>query len=179
MNPTLHFVPSEEIYAKAKELFDIEKKRILDLYPNVAVDHIGSSAIPNALTMGDLDIQICTDKETFSKVTKTLKSMYHVNHPDIWTNEFAPFHWKDHSEMPMSIVVTVKDSLYDDFGKSRDFFKTNPVALNAYNEIKKQFEGKTYDKYRVAKNNFLGPQGISWEEREQGILKRCKNETSK
>ena len=37
---------------------------------------------------------------------------------------------------------------------------------------KKKFEGKTYDEYRIAKNNFLGPQGHSWEEREKGILKR-------
>lgn len=172
MNEFLHFVPSEEVYPKAKELFDAEKKRILALCPNVVVEHVGSSAIPNAITMGDLDIQVRVDKKLFAEIVEVLRKMYHSNHPNLWTNEFALFHWKDHSEMPMSIVVTVKDSSYDDFSKSRDFFKTNLKAVDAYNEVKKKFEGKTYDEYRIAKNNFLGPQGHSWEEREKGILKR-------
>ncbi len=159
MSEQIHFLSFEEIYPKARKYFEEEQKKILSACPGVLVEHVGSSAIPNSITLGDLDIQIRVDKELFPITAKTLGTMYHINHPNLWTDEFALFHWKDNPNIQMSVVLTVIDSSYDDFFKSRDFLKSHPDVLEEYNTLKREYEGKSYKEYSSAKVAFWGPNG--------------------
>jgi len=159
MTQPIHFIPSEQIAVKAKELFAEERAKILGMCPGVLVEHVGSSAIPGALTLGDLDIQVRVSLESFAHSVTALEGLYHRNRPELWTSEFALFHRKEHPVMPMSIVLTVIDSPYDDFYKTRDYLMQNGVALDEYNALKRQYEGKSQDEYRSAKMAFFGPNG--------------------
>src|SRR3989344_6624230 len=109
----IHFYKSEDVASKAWKLFEQEKVFILNLSPDVIVEHVGATSVPGSLTIGDLDIQIRISEPNFYFICEKLKEIYHQNHPNLWTKEFALFHKKDHPEMPMSIVVTVIDSPYD------------------------------------------------------------------
>lgn len=155
----VHFKKSEEVYPLAQELFEEQKERILSLFPYAKVEHVGSGAVPGALTRGDLDIQVRVSQDDFKTVCKGLAGMYHENHPDLWTDEFALFHRKDHPKMPISIVVTVVDSRYDDFHTIRDLLKSSTEALKEYNNFKLRYEGKSQEEYGKAKTEFLGPNG--------------------
>ena len=130
-----HFVKQEEVYPLAKKHFEIEKARILKSFPDAIVEFVGSSSIPGALTLGDLDIQVR------------------------WEEGLALLHWKDHPEIPMSIVVTVIDSPNDNYHKERDLFKNNPHLLEKYNNLKRGFEGKSVEDYKAAKRKLFGPHG--------------------
>jgi GrpB-like predicted nucleotidyltransferase (UPF0157 family) len=155
----IHFYTSEEISPKAQRLFKNEKHRILSLFPDVQVEHVGATSVPGALTVGDLDIQIRVKKSELGLVSKELKNVYHENHPELWNEHFSLFHKKDHPAMPMSIMVTVIDTPYDEFYKIRDMFRSDGALLERYNALKRRYEGKSELEYKVAKRDFFGPNG--------------------
>jgi GrpB-like predicted nucleotidyltransferase (UPF0157 family) len=159
MSHSIHFIPMEQVADQAKQLFAGERARILEVSPEVSVEHVGSSAIPGAFTLGDLDIQVRVGKKDFSSCVVELSKLYHRNRPELWTPEFALFHQKDHPELPMSIILTVIDSPFDDFSASRDYLIQHPEVLSEYNALKSQYEGKSYEEYRSAKRAFFGPNG--------------------
>jgi GrpB-like predicted nucleotidyltransferase (UPF0157 family) len=155
----LHFLTYEETNKIAVEFFNKEKERIHKDLPHAKIEHVGGTSIPNSLTLGDLDIQIRIKKEKFQEACNLLKNLYHENRKELWTDEFALFHWKDHPVIPMSIILTVIDSAFDEYYKVRDLLKTNPNILEKYNNFKKQFEGKTRQEYKKAKGLFFGENG--------------------
>lgn len=155
----IHFLKYQEIYGTAIRLFIEEEKRIHSFFPSINIEHVGGTSIPNSITLGDLDIQIRVIQKDFLKVCKKLKTLYHENKPELWTDQFALFHWKDHPIIPMSIVLTVIDSPFDDFSKIRDLFKSDKNMLKKYNNLKKKYEGKTLEEYKTAKSHFFGNNG--------------------
>ncbi len=156
-----HFYTSEELFPLTSDLFDEERKLILELSPHSTVTHIGAASIPGALTIGDLDIHVQVSKEDFLGTTKRLKGYYHINHPEMWTDEFALFHRKDHPKMSMSIVVVVKGSQFDEHALQTDLLRNDPSLLLQYNNLKRKFEGKPVIEYKKAKRDFFGPNGKS------------------
>lgn len=164
-----HFYTSEELLPAISKLFKEHKELILKISPNSTIVHIGASSIPGALTIGDLDIHIQVSKEDFSETKDQLKQYYHVNHSDKWNDEFALFHRKDHPEIPMSIVVVVKGSKFDEHAQQTDLLRNNPDLLLQYNNLKKKFEGKSVSEYKKAKREFFGPNGESL------LLKKYRN----
>jgi GrpB-like predicted nucleotidyltransferase (UPF0157 family) len=153
------FQSSEYFYPLAKKLYEIERNKIRQIFPNAIVEHVGGTSIPNALTLGDLDIQIKISQEEFEEISYYLKTIYHINHPEIWNDQLAIFHKKDHPELKMSIMLTVKDSPYDEYQKTRDYFINHPEDLQKYNDLKRSFEGKDIDEYKSAKYQFFGKNG--------------------
>jgi GrpB-like predicted nucleotidyltransferase (UPF0157 family) len=156
-----HFYTSEELLPVISSLFDKQKELIIKLSPRAIVTHIGAASIPGALTIGDLDIHVQVSKGDFLNTAQKLKDYYHINHPEMWTDEFALFHRKDHPKMPMSIVVVVKGSQFDEHALQTDLLRNNPALLLQYNDLKKRFEGKSVKEYKKAKREFFGPNGKS------------------
>lgn len=152
----VHFYPSSEIFGKAAEIFDSEKEVLQKLVPTADIQHIGSCAVPDAMGKFDIDIQIRIPKEIFRNAVETLIGFYPVKHPNLWTDEFALFKNKESSDVDIDYMVTVFDTYLDSYYKLRDFLIANPDILQKYNELKLQYEGKTYEEYRKAKREFLG-----------------------
>lgn len=69
---SVHFMPEEEFRQKVERLFQDQKEKIQSLLPDADVQHIGSTAIPNSITKGDLDIQVRIPVEGFSMAVTTL-----------------------------------------------------------------------------------------------------------
>lgn len=55
--------------------FNSYQKEISTLLPFAKIEHIGSSAIPNAISKGDLDIYIEVIPEQFEFVIEQLKTL--------------------------------------------------------------------------------------------------------
>lgn len=153
----VHFLSSEEIFDKAGAVFADEKKKLEKIIPNTDIQHVGSSSIPGALGKFDIDIQIRVEQGRFEEILTIMQNLYHINHKEIWTNELAIF--KDRRENDVDLMLTVIGSKYDEYYKLRDYFIANPDALEQYNDLKKQYEGKPYHEYRSAKTAFLGKNG--------------------
>lgn len=159
MNPNdiVHFIPAEELFEKAAIVFNTQKKELEAILPKVDIQQVGSGAVPGMIGKFDVDIQIRTTIEQFKEVVLILHKQYTPKHPDIWTDDFVIF--SNNKEYLIDIIVTVINSKYDDFYRVRDALIANPNLLKEYNELKRQYEGKSYGEYRNAKIAFLGGNG--------------------
>ncbi len=153
----MHFLSSEEIFEKAREVFEREKKVLESVLPETNIEQVGSSAVPGAIGKFDIDIQIRTIPAHFTETVEIMRLHYPEKHPELWTDEFAIFR-SEESEL-VDYMVTVIYSKYDDFYRVRDHLIANPDILEEYNNLKRGFEGKTYAEYRKAKAEFLGGNG--------------------
>lgn len=160
----VHFKPQSIFSKKAAETFEREKDKLSKIIPQANIEHIGSTAIPNSMTKGDLDIQIRVGKRDFLEAVEQLKKLYEINQPENWTEDYASFK-DDEGNMPVGVQLTVKDSKDDKlFQEQQRLLSNNPEVLREYNAIKLGFEGKDIDEYRAARMRFF--EGL----KERGIL---------
>lgn len=121
------------------ELFQNIKKELFELLSEIpggfSIEHIGASSIPGALTKGDLDVCIITEKD-LEIICNHLKETYPVHHPELWTSEFAIFHFEKNN-ISIDIMLVLKNSQYDTFVAFRDILKNNPELVLEYNNLKK------------------------------------------
>ena len=160
------FVPVSEVWDEANRHFNKIKKEILRFTPNVDIQHVGGSIIPGSITKKDLDIQIRVEKKDFEKTENKLKDIFESKHVSIWRKGKFSIFKKDlknesNQLLWVDVVLTLKNSKYDEFYKTRDFLLENPNIVEKYNNLKKSFEGKSYSEYSLAKIKFWGGNGNS------------------
>ena len=134
--------------------FNTQKAQIKKIIPHADIHHVGSSAIPNSFTKGDLDIQVRVSSKLFPIAVEELSKLYELNEGSIKTDEFRAFK-DDTTTPPLGIQLTVFDSEFDFFWKFRDILLQNDKYRIEYDNLKREFDGKEMDKYRNAKNNFF------------------------
>jgi len=134
--------------------FNTQKAQIKKVIPNADIHHVGSSAIPNSLTKGNLDIQVRVSTKSIPIAFEELSKLYELNEGSIKTNEFRAFK-DDTITPPLGIQLTVFASEFDFFWKFRDILLQNGKYRIEYDNLKREFEGKEMDKYREAKHDFF------------------------
>ncbi|WP_129692259.1 GrpB family protein [Gottfriedia acidiceleris] len=142
------------LFVKAEKSFLIHRKLIKALLPEADVQHVGSTAIPNSLTKGDLDIQVRVIPEQFEKAVKALASVFELNEGSIKTDLFRAFK-NDSIDSPIGLQLTIIDSDFDFFWKFRDLLLLNDEYRVEYDNLKRRFEGRGMDEYRECKNKFF------------------------
>ncbi len=160
MNDTelVHFFSSEEIFGKARTIFNEKKDQLITLLPIVDIQHVGSCSVPGAVGKFDIDIQIRVEREQFRTVVEIMKLHYIPKHVELlWNNNLAVF--KSKEGVQIDYLVTVKGAREDDYYRVRDYLVSHPEKLKEYNQLKLQYEGKPYAEYRKAKSEFLGGNG--------------------
>lgn len=138
----------------AEEAFLSQKARIKKLIPNADIQHVGSTAIPNSLTKGDLDIQVRVLPEQFAKAVRALSVLYEENNGSVKTDEFRAFK-DDTIAPPLGVQLTVFHSEFDFFWIFRDVLLQNDMYRKEYDQLKKKYEGEDMDAYREAKADFF------------------------
>jgi GrpB-like predicted nucleotidyltransferase (UPF0157 family) len=146
----VHFFEQRHFYEQAEETFLEQKEKILRLLPEADVQHVGSTAIPNSLTKGDLGIPA----ELFTDAVKNLSTLYAVNEGSVQTDYFRAFQ-DDTVAPPLGVQLTVIDSELDVFWKFREVLLANDTYRAEYDELKKAYEGKSMEAYREAKQQFF------------------------
>jgi len=146
------FFRTVDISEKIDTLFKSEKQKLGELFPDADIEHVGGSAIPEALSKGDLDINIRVSLDNFEAAAKILKTLYEINQPKNWSKHFASF--KDDSRQ-LGIQLTVIDSPEDFFVAQREYLKSHPEVLSELNALKEKFEGKDMNEYRKEKGEFF------------------------
>jgi len=150
----VNFFYSELFHKNAEKTFLIHENKIQELLPEADIQHVGSSEIPNSITKGDLDIQVRVNAEQFSKAVELLSNLYERNDESVKTATFRAFK-DDTSSPPLGVQLTVIDSEFDFFWKFRDVLLANNKYRDAYDKLKKEYEAKSMDAYREAKDIFF------------------------
>ena len=150
----VNFFDNSLFYEKVKKTFYLHKNLIKERLPEADVQHVGSTAVPNCLTKGDLDIQVRVTTEQFQMAVQTLSALYELNEGSVKTDSFRAF--KDDSTVPpLGVQLNVINSEFDFFWKFRDVLLINDKYRKEYDDLKRNYEGKEMDEYREAKNEFF------------------------
>ena len=153
--PAIELTKASTITARVEAILAIIKPQISALLPDADIEHIGATAIPEAITKGDLDMMVRVTSKDFAVAIGRLKTLFPIKQPENWNNSFASF-GDDHAyPLPLGIQLVVKDSESDFFVYIREHLIRNPAALRRYNELKQHHAPNGSEAYWQAKHLFF------------------------
>ena len=148
--------PSGKILPSADAAFRAHSRRIAAALPAAEIEHVGSTAIPGALTKGDLDLLVRVPAQQFAAAAATLGDLYAVHQADNWTPTYASFVDADARDPPVGVQLAVAGSADDAlFAPFRDALIADPVLLTQYNALKRSLDGAEYEHYTDVKGAFV------------------------
>lgn len=151
------FKPYSEIFP---ELFDKEKARIAPhLKKGIAIEHVGSTPVPNLGGKGIIDIAIAVPKEEMRSVSERLQGLGYEFRPNFSTPErfYFVIYLPDPEEgtRRYHLHLTFPESKeWRDLLDFRDYLRSHPEARQEYAELKRQAaleanqEGERYRKIK-------------------------------
>jgi GrpB-like predicted nucleotidyltransferase (UPF0157 family) len=129
---------------------------VITLLPDAEVEHVGATALPGALTKGDVDLVVRVSERDFADAGSILRTRYVVHQPHNWTRTLASFTAPDASDPPVGVQLVVAGSDADGFfGPFRDALINDPTLLAKYNELKLNLDGLDYESYTERKGEFV------------------------
>ncbi|WP_202744184.1 GrpB family protein [Acinetobacter pittii] len=148
------FLEPEQYQQRCAQLFNSYQKDISALLPFAKIEHIGSSAIPNAISKGDLDIYIEVMSEQFEFAIEQLKTLNFIEKQNtLRTHELCMLESLNNDDVAFQIVVT--DSIFTFFLTFKNKLISSPKLVNEYNELKLQCSHLDPDQYRTIKSDFI------------------------
>jgi GrpB-like predicted nucleotidyltransferase (UPF0157 family) len=149
----MQFFLSTEYQPICARLFEDYKNKIKQLIPFAVIEHIGSSAIPNAISKGDLDIYIEVSAKDFLQTIEQLKQLDFKEKLDtLRTHELCML---ESSEYDVALQIVVSGSEFKNFLTFRDQLRHHPDLVQQYNQLKQRCSGFSPQQYRELKSIFI------------------------
>ncbi len=137
-------------------MFDEQRSAVLALVPGAEVEHVGATAVPGALTKGDIDLLVRVRRPDFASAVEVLCGRYAIHQPHNWTPTLASFKARHAGGPGVGIQLVVAGSDADGFfGPFRDALISSPALLAEYNQLKQRLDGLDYDRYTEQKGEFI------------------------
>ena len=153
----VEFTNNSETSQVVEETFIWLSEKIQSLLPNASIEHIGSTAVPGALTKGDVDVQVTVEKDQFQLSREILDAKFDHNPGMEPTETFVSYSGVFQS-IHFGIQLIQPGENYFNFLKWRDALRNSPELLERYNQIKLKMASKSEVKYRQAKSDFIEEQ---------------------
>ena len=122
--------------------------------PDVCVEHIGATSMPDGITKGDVDVNLRVAAERFDSLVASLSARFDVAQPQNWSGTYASFS-DARRGLPLGIQVTVTGSDDDFLVDLRDRMLENPDLRCRYDAVKRANASAGRDAYWHAKDDFL------------------------
>ena len=153
MSP-VYFLSSDSVRQRAEAAYERHRATLEKILPQAEIEHIGSTAIPGAITKGDLDILVRVSADDFATSEQLLAARFARNEGSFRSDSFASF-CDDAADPPLGIQLVVGGSELDDFTQFRDAMSADPHLLAEFNALKRECEGMEMDAYRERKAAFI------------------------
>jgi GrpB-like predicted nucleotidyltransferase (UPF0157 family) len=154
--PVVRIRRTEDLNDAAEAAVDVHRKVVLGLVAGAEVEHVGATAVPGALTKGDVDLLVRVGEPEFPAAVEALSGRYAIHQPHNWTPTLASFIDPDAGEPPVGIQLVVRGSEADRFfGPFRDALINSDALLAEYNELKLRLDGLEYEQYTEQKGQFI------------------------
>ena len=151
----MEFLAPYTYQPQLKLLFQNYKKHVLNLLPHAVVEHIGSSAISNAYSKGDLDILVSVSSQNFESSILKLKTLNFVEQQNtLRTHQLCMLVSKNKNE-DVAFQVVTDDSPYLCFLTFRNILNTHKHLVAQYNQLKISCKDLQEDTYREIKSRFI------------------------
>jgi GrpB-like predicted nucleotidyltransferase (UPF0157 family) len=148
------FLPEAHFRARVLRRFEQLKVELAALIPGADIQHVGSTAIPGSLTKGDLDIEVRVVASTYPAAKQRLSEIHDVNVGGFVGEDAVSF--EDYSGTPsVGIHLTAIGGSADIQWRFRDLLVASEPLRHEYDDLKRQFEGKSMARYREAKERFV------------------------
>ena len=152
---TMKLSPVSELMPQIEGVLNCVLAQIAALLPDAELHHIGATAIPGAVTKGDVDVLVRVTESRFIPAIGELRKHFSVKQPENWTAEFASFGDDSSHPLPVGIQVVIKNASVDFFLFLRDYLITNRDVLEQYNQIKMTHASQGAEGYWKAKDAFF------------------------
>lgn len=150
----MNFFSPEQYQVANEALFLKYASAIKNLLPQARVEHIGASAIPKAISKGDLDIFVGVDAtELEINVQRLMTLGFHEKVDTLRTPALCML--ESDSVQDVAIQVVANGSEFECFLSFRDALCSNALLVQQYNELKISCEGLSQDAYRLKKSAFI------------------------
>ena len=151
---TVTFIPESAVRLQVAEAFALREAQLTHWLPFAEIEHIGSTAVPGALTKGDLDVLVRVENGEFRVAEEALAGLFVRNDGTPRTETFASF--KDEAaNPPLGIQLVVRGSEWDLFSRFRDALNRDSRLVAEYNQLKERFQNASMDEYRSGKEQFI------------------------
>jgi GrpB-like predicted nucleotidyltransferase (UPF0157 family) len=148
--------PSDDVRDLAEAAFVQHRSFVLALLPGAELEHVGATAVPGALTKGDVDVLVRVGEDDFPAAVEALSRRYAIHQPHNWTPTLASFKAKEPAELEVGVQLVVAGSDADGFfGPFRDALIGSPALLAEYNQLKQRLDGLDYERYTERKGEFV------------------------
>jgi GrpB-like predicted nucleotidyltransferase (UPF0157 family) len=145
---------ADDLLPQVECILDRLSGQIRSLLPNAELYHIGATAIPGALTKGDVDVLLRVSPDRFAATVDALLPHFQIKQQVNWSAEFASFGDDTGYELPVGIQVVATGSELDFLLFLRDYLIANREALEEYNRLKLVHSADA-ELYWQAKNDFF------------------------
>jgi GrpB-like predicted nucleotidyltransferase (UPF0157 family) len=148
------FLPEEHVRARVQSRFEQLRGELQAMVPGAEIEHVGSTAIPGALTKGDLDIQVRVRAAQYRAAKEQLCQLFDINAGGFSAHDATSF--EDYNCEPrVGIHLTVVGGSADIQWRFRDHLLASESLRQEYDDLKRRFEGKSMARYRDAKADFV------------------------
>ena len=145
----------DEYQPRAASRFASVRAQIERLLPRAVVEHIGASAIPGAVSKGDLDICVRVTPSDHASVVCTLTGCGYIEKLDtLRTQQLCMLEWHKPSE-EHAIQLVAEGSPFDMFIAFRDALLADPYLVTEYNQVKLHAAHLSDAEYRAEKSAFI------------------------
>lgn len=144
---------ANQYQAKCRERYSYYRQFLLKQLPSARIEHIGASAIPNAMSKGDLDIFVGIEAIDFELTIQTLCRLgFEEKHDTLRTSELCMLTFPAEET---ALQVVVNGSEFEFFLNFRDKLRSSPRLVEQYNALKISCTGLSDEEYRIKKAHFI------------------------
>jgi GrpB-like predicted nucleotidyltransferase (UPF0157 family) len=134
-----------------------ERERVLrklkNAIPNVDSHEVGSSSVTGVIGKEDVDIVVLACQTDFDRVRDVLDTCFRRDvdqmSSDIYQGYVASDKWD------VAVQLTVKGGPHDVFDRFARLLRKSAELREAYNALKREWDGRDMDEYRLAKAAFI------------------------
>jgi GrpB-like predicted nucleotidyltransferase (UPF0157 family) len=147
---------------RAEQVFDEVRQQLSAALPDARVDHVGSSAIPGAISKGDIDICVAVRADRFEAGLQVLAGLgYHEAENTLRTPQLCMLKSR-RCDIDLALQLIEAGSRFEFFLRFRDALRAAPSLVTEYNELKTAHGPQGAPAYREAKDGFI-----------RRVLERC------
>ena len=145
---------SSDIQSQINETFLWLESSIKVLLPDATIEHVGSSAIPGALTKGDVDVMVQVEAAQFASARSALDSRFSYNPEMPPEDEFVSYSG-EYQGMDFGIQLVSGNDDQFGFLRWREALKADLELLAQYNRAKQSRADSDMEAYRAAKSALI------------------------
>ncbi len=151
----MELLESSEYQALACSVFEQVAKELSLLLPAARVEHVGASSVPGAISKGDLDICVVVAASGHPSTVKVLEaSGYVVKADTLRTHELCML-LSPRKDLDVALQVVAEGSQFEFFMRFRDALRADPLLVEQYNQLKRNFASAGAESYRDEKAKFI------------------------